>query len=132
MKSKRSTHRSFPGRLTLEEWIALPGLGRRDLIDRAGCELLACHQLCAGKDCQRHRTCCGDNAAACKERLWRLANWHPMTLRREIGRLGTLAWLGEGGRETSQGAAKSLRWTSALHEPWNAPEVFPGWARERP
>jgi hypothetical protein len=125
MKTKRATSRSFPGRLTFEEWIALPSLGRRDLIDRAACELLACHRLCAGKDCQRHRTCCGDNAAACKARLWRRANWHPMTLRREIGRLNTLAWLGGSGCSL-QDAAKRLRWTSALYEPWNAPEGFPG------
>jgi hypothetical protein len=108
MKTKRSTQRSFPGRLMLEDWLALPGFARRDLSHRAACELLHCHRLCAGKQCQRHRTCCGDDAAACKTRLWQRAAWHRMTLRRELCRLGTLAGLGGTERETSKKRRKAL------------------------
>jgi hypothetical protein len=43
MKNKRSTQRSFPGRLMLEDWLALPGFARRDMIHRAERELLHCH-----------------------------------------------------------------------------------------
>jgi hypothetical protein len=100
MKNRRSTQRSFPGRLTLEDWLALPSLGRRDMVDRAACELLQCHRLCAGKQCRRHRTCCGDDAAACKEQLWQRTTRRPMTLRRELSRLGYLAGLGGKERAT--------------------------------
>jgi hypothetical protein len=126
MKNKRATQRSFPGRLTLADWLALPGFARRDMISRAACALLHCHRLCAGKACQRHRTCCGDDAAACKERLWQRATWHRMTLRRELCRLGTLAGLGGTDSETSQNTAKSFVWSTGLDDPWHAPEFFPG------
>ena len=127
MKTKRSTQRSFPGRLMLEDWLALPGFARRDMISRVACELLHCHRLCAGKQCQRHRTCCGDDAAACKARLWQRAAWHRMTLRRELSRLARLAGLGGTERETSKNAAKLFVSTAAgLNDPWHAPPLFPG------
>ena len=93
MKSRRTTNRSFPGRLTLEEWLALPYLDRLDLMRRAQCELFACHRLCASKQCRRHRTCCGDDALACEQRLWHLTKPKPKTLWRESGRLSDLAKL---------------------------------------
>jgi hypothetical protein len=93
MKSRRQTNRSFPGRLTLNEWLELPYLVRLDLAWRAQCELLNCHRLCAHKQCQRHRTCCGDDAMACERRLWQIPKTRPKTLRRESGRLTDLAKL---------------------------------------
>ena len=68
MKARRATNRSFPGRMTLDEWLVLPYRRQLDLARRAQCELLNCHRLCANKQCKRHRTCCGDDAMAC-ERL---------------------------------------------------------------
>ena len=126
MKNQRSTRRSFPGRLMLDDWLALPGFARRDLIDRAACELLHCQALCASKECQRHRTCCGDDAAACKARLWQRAAWHRMTLRRALCRLGALAGLRGTEGEADKNAAKRLVWSAGLDDPWHAPELFPG------
>jgi hypothetical protein len=93
MKSRRTTRRSFPGRLTLEEWLALPYLGRLDLTRRAQCELFGCQRLCASKQCRRHHTCCGDDAQACEQRLWHLTKPKPKTMWRESGRLSDLAKL---------------------------------------
>lgn len=128
MKNKRSTQRSFPGRLTLEEWLALPGLGRRDMILRAQCELLRCHRRCASKDCRRHRACCRDDARACKERLWRRAPTRPKTLRREFRRLENLHGLPgpERGSDGGKTVARRLLWSAVLYERWNAPPLFPG------
>ena len=132
MKTKRSTNRSFPGRLTLEEWLALPSLGRRDMIRRAQCELLACARFCANKMCRRHCTCCGDDSTVCERRLWRLPEPPMKALRRQLGRLETLAALPGPERETLETAAKSALWTAMLREPWNAPSYpagNPPWAR---
>jgi hypothetical protein len=127
MKNKRATHRSFPGRLTLEEWIALPDLGRRDMIYRAECELLGCHRLCASKPCLRHRTCCADDAMACERSLWQCVLSNPKMLRRELARLYGLAKLGGSGRKTSKDAARRAFWITGLDGPWNAPSN-PPWA----
>jgi hypothetical protein len=126
MKNKRSTHRSFPGRLTLEDWRALPGFARRDMIHRAECELLHCHALCAGKQCRRHRTCCADDAIECERSLWQRALPNPRPLRRELARLYSLARLRGPERETCKGALRSFAWTAGLYDPWNAPALFPG------
>jgi hypothetical protein len=93
MKSRRQTNRSFPGRMTLDEWLVLPYQRQLDLARRAQCELLNCHRLCARKQCKRHRTCCGDDAMACERRLWQLPKTRPKTLRRESARLEKLAML---------------------------------------
>jgi hypothetical protein len=82
--------RSFPGRLTLEEWLARPLRVRTDLIRRAQCDLLGSFRFCARKPCRRQRTCCGDDPRACGDRLWRLKKVRPKTLRREWSRLERL------------------------------------------
>ena len=82
--------RSFPGRLTLEEWLAVPGRTRVDLICRAQCDLLGSFRFCTGKRCRRERTCCGNDAEACRQNLWRLRKVRPKTLRREWARLDGL------------------------------------------
>jgi hypothetical protein len=93
MKARRGTNRSFPGRMTLDEWLVLAYPRQLDLARRAQCELLNCHRLCANKQCKRHRTCCGDDAMACERRLWLLPKTRPKTLRRESARLEKLAML---------------------------------------
>ncbi len=88
---KRSSgKRSFPGRLTLEQWLALPYLDRVPLIGRAQCDLLGSFRCCADKRCRRSRTCSGDDPQACLQRLWRLETVRPKTLRREWARLDGL------------------------------------------
>jgi hypothetical protein len=79
--------RSFPGRLTLEEWLARPSRVRNDLVRRAQCDLLGSFRFCANKRCRRERTCCGDDPGACGWRLWCLKRVKPKTLRREWSRL---------------------------------------------
>jgi alkylhydroperoxidase family enzyme len=93
MRRRPNTNRSFPGRMTLDEWLVLPYRHQLDLARRAQCELLNCHRLCASKQCKRHRTCCGDDAMACERRLWQLPKTRPKTLRRESARLEKLAML---------------------------------------
>jgi hypothetical protein len=93
MKTTRGTNRSFPGRMTLDEWLVLPYRRQLDLARRAQCELLNCHRLCSSKQCKRHRTCCGDDAMACERRLWLLPKTRPKRLRRESARLEKLAML---------------------------------------
>ena len=94
MFERRTTgKRSFPGRLTLEEWLGVPWPQRADLILRAQCELLGSFRFCTGKRCRRARTCCGGDAFACRERLWRLMKPRPKTLRREWARLDDLGVL---------------------------------------
>ena len=126
MKTKRSTNRSFPGRLTLEEWLDLPSLGRRDMVCRAECELLGGARFCPDRMCRRNRTCCGDDSMACERRLWQLPEPRPKALRRQLGRLEKLRALPGPGRETLKTSAKSALWTAMLREPWNAPSYLPG------
>jgi hypothetical protein len=126
MKNKRSTNRSFPGRLTLEGWIALPDIGRRDMIHRAECELLECHRLCASKQCQRHRTCCADDSTGCQRGLWQRARSNSTpSLRRELSRLKDLARLLGPRRKTSKNTSKRAFWTAGMDDPWNAPAKPP-------
>jgi hypothetical protein len=82
--------RSFPGRLTLEEWLARPWRARNDLVWRAQCDLLGSFRFCANKRCRRERTCCGDAPEACRHRLWCLKKVKHKTLRQEWGRLDRL------------------------------------------
>jgi len=82
--------RSFPGRLTLEEWLARPLRARTDLVWRAQCDLLGSFRFCADKRCRRERTCCGDDPGACRQRLWCLGKVKHKTLRQEWSRLERL------------------------------------------
>jgi hypothetical protein len=83
--------RSFPGRLTLEEWLARPWRVRNDLIRRAQCDLLGSYRFCTKKPCRRERTCCGDDPGACCHSLWCLKTVKkPKTLRNEWSRLERL------------------------------------------
>src|ERR1700722_7158207 len=91
--ARRRPTRSFPGRLTLEEWLARPSGVRNDLIRRAQCDLLGSFRFCAKKPCRRERTCCGDDPGACGWRLWCLKKVKPKTLRNEWSRLEDLKWL---------------------------------------
>ena len=126
MKTKRATNRSFPGRLTLEEWLELPSLGRRDMVRRAECDVLEGARLCADKMCRRHRTCSGDDSIMCERRLRRGRQTESKALLAELGRLEKLAALPGPERETLKTAAKSALWTAMLREPWNAPSYPPG------
>ncbi|HUD88793.1 MAG TPA: hypothetical protein VMR17_20285 [Xanthobacteraceae bacterium] len=85
--------RSFPGRLTLEEWLAVPFRKRTDLVWRAQCDLLGSFRFCADKRCRRERTCRGDDPGACRQRLWRRKTGKPKTLCREWARLEGLSEL---------------------------------------
>jgi hypothetical protein len=93
MKARRGTNRSFPGRLTLDEWLELPYRLRLDLKYRAECERFGCQRLCASKQCKRHRTCCAADAQDCARRLWHLTKPKPKTLWRELSRLSRLVEL---------------------------------------
>jgi hypothetical protein len=85
--------RSFPGRLTLEEWLTVPFRKRIDLVWRAQGDLLGSFRFCAMKRGCRERTCCCDDPDACRERLWRVRTVRPKTLRREWARLDGLTAL---------------------------------------
>jgi hypothetical protein len=90
MKKAAMGKRSFPGRLTLEQWQAVPFRKRIDLIWRAQCDLLGSFRCCVAKRCRRHRTCCCKNPNECSQKLWRLKKVRPKTLRQEWARLGRL------------------------------------------
>ncbi len=133
MKLRRTTRRSFPGRYTLEEWLDLPAIGRRDMVRRTACALLNYAQRCANTECRRHRSCCGDDPAACQEWLWKGSQSRPrarsrspsMALRRELIRLDGLARLSAPNAATPEPATLRAFWTERLYEPWNAPRDFP-------
>jgi hypothetical protein len=93
MKARPQTKRSFPGRLTLEEWLERPLPARLDLIWRAQCDLLGSFRCCANKRCHRERTCCGNDPEACRQRLWCLKTMKHKTLRQEWSRLERLTSL---------------------------------------
>jgi hypothetical protein len=82
--------RDYPGGLTLEERRALPREKRRDLAQRAQCDLLGSFRFCRNRVCQRARSCSGD-PNVCREKLWRLARKKPKSLRAEYARIGALA-----------------------------------------
>jgi len=92
MKKAAKGNRSFPGRLTLEQWWASPLRKRIDLIWRAQCDLLDSSRCCANKRCRRHRTCSGD-ARACWQGLSRRSRGKPKALWREWARLDGLQYL---------------------------------------
>jgi hypothetical protein len=82
--------RSFPGRLTLEQWLMRPLHARINLIWRAQCDLLGSFRYCADRRCRRARTCAGDDPEACRMRLWCRETARPKALRDEWSRLERL------------------------------------------
>ncbi len=80
----------YPGRLTAQQWQALPLAKRRALARRAQCDLLGSFRHCRNKRCRRARTCCAD-PLACVTRLWSRKSKKSKRLRREYARLGMLA-----------------------------------------
>jgi hypothetical protein len=81
--------RDYPGRLTLDQWRALPREKRRDMAKRAQCDLLGSFRFCTNKKCRRARSCSGD-PDACQEKLWRQVKKKPKTFREEYARIGAL------------------------------------------
>jgi hypothetical protein len=90
VKRRPQTMRSFPGRLTLEEWLARPLRARTKLVRRAQCDLLGSFRFCTNKPCLRERTCRGADPEACLQRLWRLKKVKPKTLWDKWSRLARL------------------------------------------
>jgi hypothetical protein len=82
--------RNFPGRLTREEWRALPRAQRATMARRAQCDFLGSFRFCANKMCRRARTCSSDDPNACAEMLWRRVKKKPKTLRHAYARIGDL------------------------------------------
>jgi hypothetical protein len=60
--------RTFPGRLTREEWLKLSVQERCLLAARAQSDLLELWRTCSKKPCRRARTCLGDER--CRSRPW--------------------------------------------------------------
>ncbi|MGH6673454.1 MAG: hypothetical protein ACRECV_15995 [Xanthobacteraceae bacterium] len=52
--------RTYPGRLTREEWLKAPMLQRRLLVSRAQSDLLDLWRTCRKKPCRRAHSCRGD------------------------------------------------------------------------
>jgi len=87
--------RSFPGRLTLEEWQALPFAERVEQVWRAQSDLLGSFRFCAGKRCRRERSCRGADPGTCRDERWNLKTPESKTkaLREEWNRLDRLSEL---------------------------------------
>ncbi len=83
--------RSFPGRRTLEEWLAIPFRQRIRWVWRAQADLLGSFRSCTDKRCRRHRMCCSDEPETCRKRVWRLKKVVPKTLRNEWARIDGLS-----------------------------------------
>jgi hypothetical protein len=83
--------RIYPGRLTLDEWRALPRDKRSELAKRAQCDLLGSFRYCTNKRCLRARTCSGDQNA-CHDKLWRRTKIRPKPLGREYARLARIPY----------------------------------------
>jgi hypothetical protein len=81
--------RIYPGRLTREQWQALPRAKRHDLARRGQCDVLGSFRLCTNKRCRRARTCSGD-PIACRQKLWHLQKKKPKTLRRRYDKFAAL------------------------------------------
>jgi hypothetical protein len=81
--------RNYPGRLTREQWLALPRAKRHDMARRGQCDVLGSFRLCTNKRCRRARTCSGDSIA-CLQRLWLLQKKKPKTLRRRYDKFVAL------------------------------------------
>jgi len=88
--------RSFPGRLTLEEWLVIPWGERIALIARAQADLLGSFRYCTDKPCRRHRRCVSDDPETCWKKIQhvrkgaRIRMVMPKTMRREWDRLRRL------------------------------------------
>jgi hypothetical protein len=80
----------YPGRLTAEEWRALPRDKRSELAKRAQCDLLGSFRFCTSKMCRRARSCSGDDPNACVTKLWQRERKKPKTLRNEYARIARL------------------------------------------
>lgn len=112
--------------MTLEEWLALPSIGRRDMIRRDACGLLDCARFCANRMCRRYYACCADDSAACELRLRRLPRPRLAALLRELDRREGLANLPAAAADIPKTVPRNALWTAALYEPWNAPPHPPG------
>ncbi len=93
---RHMTRRSFPGRLTLEQWLMIPWGRRIRLIWRAQADLLGSFRYCTNKRCRRHRLCVSDDPETCWKKIQRLRRGPrgtmvmPKTLRAEWYRLTLL------------------------------------------
>ena len=81
--------RDYPGRLTFEQWRALPRKQRYAMAKRAQCDLLKLYRFCARKTCRRARSCGGD-PVACEQALWRQATTQLRKVRDEYHRIGAM------------------------------------------
>jgi hypothetical protein len=82
--------RDYPGRLTLEQWRALPRQERYDMAKRAQCDLLGSFRFCTNKTCRRVRSCSGSDPNACADKLWKRVKKKPKTLRSEYARIAAM------------------------------------------
>ena len=88
--------RSFPGRLTVEQWLEIPWRSRIKLIWRAQADLLGSFRYCADKRCRRHRLCVSDDPEMCWKKIQRIRRGSrrtmvmPKTMYREWDRLNQL------------------------------------------
>jgi hypothetical protein len=84
--------RSFPGRRTLEEWLAMPYRERIAWVWRAQADLFGTFRFCTDQRCRRHRMCCGRNdPEACRKTGWRSRKVVPKTLWNESARINRLS-----------------------------------------
>jgi hypothetical protein len=82
--------RDYPGRLTLDQWRALPSAKRHDLAMRAQCDVLGSFRYCTNKKCRRARSCSSGDPIACRQRLWNTVKKKPKTLRDICAKLAML------------------------------------------
>jgi hypothetical protein len=82
-------NRDYPGRLTGEQWQALPPDKRVALARRAQCDLLELFRFCPRKLCRRTQSCGGD-PVACEEKFWMGGAKKSRKLRAEYARIGAL------------------------------------------
>ena len=80
MRRRSIGRRSFPGRLTLEQWYAAGRAERLDLISRAQADLLGSFRFCTVKQCRRARSCRSVDPRQCHQRLRRLYKAIPKPL----------------------------------------------------
>jgi hypothetical protein len=83
--------RSFPGRMTLEEWLTLSYWQRVPPVRRAQADVLGSFRFCANKQCLRARTCRGVKPDDCRQRLRRRRKGMSKVLLKEWTRLDRLA-----------------------------------------
>jgi len=82
--------RDYPGRLTREQWRALPSQQRDDMAKRAQCDLLGSFRFCTNKMCRRVRSCSGNDPTACAGKLWKRVKKKPKTLRSAYARIAAM------------------------------------------